>query len=423
MLRLNQKTKENVMRKRTYLILILIAAVLIGAFASCKKQSEKQTASGHKESRAEEEGHEGEEHAGEKREEEKKIVKLDAEDIKEFDIEVREAQKGKLSIEIELPGEITYNADRLAHIVPLVPGVVKNVFKNVGDNVRTGETLAVLESRELAEAKAAYLGALTRLDIARTTLTREETLYNKKISSELEYLEAKKTFDEANIELRSAEQKRHAAGLDEQQVESLSSQPDVKYTAYELKAPFSGTVVEKHITLGEAIKDDEAAFVVADMSTVWINLSVYQKDMPFVKKGQRVSVSPGKDTLPSKGVISFVSPVTGIETRTATARVVLSNSDGLLRPGLFVTAKVVTDEITVPVAIPKTALISEENRTQVFVQTGEGFELMPVSIGRSNGDEIEITTGLSAGQRYVAKGGFTLKAQLSKGAFGDGHNH
>jgi len=411
------------MKKRTYFILILMAAVFIGAFASCKDQSEKQTASVQKESRAEAEGHEGEEHAGDKREEEKKIVKLDAEDIKEFDIEVREAQKGKLSVEIELPGEITYNADRLAHIVPLVPGVVKNVFKNVGDNVRAGETLAVLESRELAEAKAAYLGALTRLDIARTTLTREETLYNKKISSELEYLEAKKTFDEANIELRSAEQKLHAAGLDEQQVASLSSQPDVKYTAYELKAPFSGTVVEKHITLGEAIKDDEAAFVVADMSSVWINLSVYQKDMPFVKKGQRVTISPGKDTSPSQGTISYVSPVTGAETRTSTARVVLSNSGGLLRPGLFVTAKVVTDEITVPVAIPKTALIKEEDRAQVFVQTGEGFELMPVSIGRSNGDHIEITTGLSAGQRYVAKGGFTLKAQLSKGAFGDGHNH
>lgn len=411
------------MKKWTYLILLLLAAIIIGGVASCKDTPEKHTDKGHKEPQAEAGEHEGEEHAGEKHDDEKKIVKLGAEDIKEFDIEVREAQKGKLSVEIELPGEITYNADRLAHIVPLVPGVVKNVFKNIGDNVRAGETLAVLESRELAEAKAAYLGALTRLDIARTTLTREETLYNKKISSELEYLEAKKTFDEANIELRSAEQKLHAAGLDEQQVASLSSQPDVKYTAYELKAPFSGTVVEKHITLGEAIKDDEAAFVVADMSTVWINLSVYQKDMPLVKKGQKVTVLPGKDTLPSKGVISFVSPVTGTETRTAIARVVLSNSDGLLRPGLFVTAKVVTDEITVPVAIPKTALISEGDRAQVFVQTSEGFELMPVSVGKSNGVNVEITSGINAGQRYVAKGGFTLKAQLSKGAFGDGHNH
>jgi len=411
------------MKKRTYLILILMAAAIIGVVASCKDISEKQTAKGQKETRTEAEGHEGEEHARERREEEKKIVKLDAEEIKEFDIEVKEAQKGKLSVEIELPGEITYNADRLAHIVPLVPGVVKNVYKNIGDNVRAGETLARLESRELAEAKALYLGALTRLDIAKTNLTREETLYNKKISSALDYLEAKKTFDEANIELKSAEQKLHAAGLDEQQVASLSSQPDVRYTAYEIKSPFSGTVVEKHITLGEAIKDDEAAFVVADMSSVWINLSVYQKDMPYVKKGQRVTVSPGKDTSPYQGIISYVSPVTGAETRTSTARVVLSNSDGLLRPGLFVTAKVVTDEITVPVAIPKTALIKEKDREHVFVQTGEGFELMPVSTGKSNGDHIEITSGITAGQKYVAKGGFTLKAQLSKGAFGDGHGH
>jgi cobalt-zinc-cadmium efflux system membrane fusion protein len=124
-----------------------------------------------------------------------------------------------------------------------------------------------------------------------------------------------------------------------------------------------------------------------------------------------------------EGTIAWVGPQVDEGTRTAKARLELSNPDGSLRPGLFVTARVAIGSSAAGIVVPKSALQTFENRTVLFVRTDEGFEPMPVEVGRQNGDAVEILTGLAAGQTYVSQGAFTLKAQLSKGAFGDGHNH
>lgn len=404
------------MKNKGLIIFVAIAGMIIGAL-SMKYLPVLQ--------KAETEKHD-EERRGEGKEavrHDKKLVKLHPGDIKEFGIEVREAGSGRLSVQRELPGEIVPNADRLAHIVPRVAGVVRRVLKNAGETVKAEELLAIIESRELADAKAAYLGALKRLEIARANMKREEELWKKRISPEIDYLEARKTFDEAEIELKSAEQKLHALGLSEEYVEKLPLQPDVTYTNYEIRAPFGGTVLEKHIALGEYLKDDKDAFVLADLSSVWVNISVYQKDMQYVRKGQEVTISAGGRVPDTRGLISYISPVTGEETRTAVARVVLPNPDSVLRPGLFVTAKITVDEVNVPLLVPKTALVMEGEKTEVFVETDEGFSPQPVKTGRSDNMNVEVTSGLKAGQRYVARGGFTLKAQLGKGAFGDGHAH
>ena len=110
-------------------------------------------------------------------------------------------------------------------------------------------------------------------------------------------------------------------------------------------------------------------------------------------------------------------------TRTATARVVLNNPDGSLRPGLFVTAKVTIGNLPAKIVVAKSALQTFEGKTVVFVRTVKGFEPKPVELGRQNDAVAEVLSGLAPGQTYVAKGSFTLKAHLSKGAFGDGHNH
>lgn len=116
-----------------------------------------------------------------------------------------------------------------------------------------------------------------------------------------------------------------------------------------------------------------------------------------------------------------VSPVE--ETRTALARVVLPNPGGAVRPGLFVTGTVTVEDVPVPVIVPKTSIESVEEKPSVFVETEEGFVARPVTVGRSDGTHVEIASGLPPGTRYVKSGAFTLKAQLSKGAFGGGHAH
>lgn len=137
----------------------------------------------------------------------------------------------------------------------------------------------------------------------------------------------------------------------------------------------------------------------------------------------RVTISAGGDIGEAEGTISYIRPLVGEETRTALARIVLSNSKGNWRPGLFITGKIAVDNLTVPLLIPKTALQSMEDKTVVFVKSHEGFEARPVTIGQTSETMAEVTSGLTAGEQYIAKGAFTVKAQMSKDGFESGHSH
>jgi cobalt-zinc-cadmium efflux system membrane fusion protein len=153
-----------------------------------------------------------------------------------------------------------------------------------------------------------------------------------------------------------------------------------------------------------------------------VNLNIYQRDVAEIRKGQRVLIGFGEETSLAEGRIAYVEPIVQEETRTALARVILPNPEGKWRPGMFVTAKVLTGDASVGIVIPELALQTLDERTVVFVQVPEGFEARPVKTGRRTGGEVEILSGLSAGERYAVRGTLTLKAQASKGDIG-GHSH
>ncbi|MBA3028336.1 MAG: efflux RND transporter periplasmic adaptor subunit [Desulfobacteraceae bacterium] len=358
-----------------------------------------------------------------KAEHDEEVVRLSPDELIEFGIELSTAEAGSIDQYKDLPGEIVLNADRLAHVVPRVSGIVREVLKTVGESVKTGELLAVLESRELADAKAAFLAALEREKLALANFSREERLWLKKVTSEQEYLDARQTLAEVRIDRNSAEQQLHALGFSDVQLKELPQHPDAIYTRFEIRAPFSGTMIEKHLTLGESVSADTDVFTIADLSSVWVDLNVYQKDLIDIHKGQAVTIETGHGIPTVSGEIAWVGPIVSETTRTATARVVLPNSDGALRPGLFVTARVTVGGVAAGIFVPKSALQTFEDRAVLFVKTEKGYEPNPVEIGRQNRTQVEIVSGLKVGQTYVSKGSFTLKAQLSKGAFGDGHNH
>lgn len=359
---------------------------------------------------------------GEGEEDHEEAVALTEDQLREFGIVVGSAQPGTLDVLVDLPAEIAFNGDRLAHVTPRVPGIVVKVDKSLGDSVQAGDRLAVMQSRELAEVKAEYLASRERLTLARANFERESGLRRARVTSEQEYLEAKQALAEAEIEKRSSEQKLHALGFDDGYIETLPLQPEAELTTVPLLAPFAGVVVERHATQGERIGEDTSAFVVADLSSVWLNISVYPKDLNRIRVGQAVTVAP-VDGEEARGTIRFIAPNVGEETRTARALAVLDNPAGRLRPGYFVTARVAIDTQPARIRVPKTALQTHEGDTVVFVATDEGFVPRPVRIGRSNGDFVEIDGGLEADEPYAQTGAFTLKAQLSKAAFGDGHGH
>ena len=316
--------------KNTIKILIALATLL--ALMNCS--GEQHSENDHNEST----------HQETTEEKHNEVVQMSVAELAEFDIELATATADEIQIHVNLPGEIVIPSDQLAHIHPRFSGIVKDVYKYIGDKVQEGEALALIEGNE-----------------------------------------------------------------------SLSE--------YKVISLLNGEIIEKHLTRGEVIDDAEHGFVVADLSRVWANLSLYQKDLPHVKVGQQVVISRGENLPEVQATIAYISPVMSEVTRTAIARVIISNRDRNWKPGLFVTGSVKTSSQRVQVAVPKTALEFFEGNQVVFVQTAEGFEPRPVTIGLTNDVNVEILHGLAQGETYVKRGGFTLKAELQKGEMDEGHAH
>jgi cobalt-zinc-cadmium efflux system membrane fusion protein len=298
------------------------------------------------------------------------------------------------------------------------------VKANEGDEVAEGDVLAVLDSRELADAKAAYLASLERLALAKDNYDRAETLVGKRIVSEKTHLKAKTDFSEARINLRSARQKLLALGIGEPRLKEIAEQDDADLTAYVMYAPLGGTIVARHLTHGESVSIDREAFIIADVSTVWVDVSIYAHDLERVEPGQAVTIITDGG-LQVDGKIAFVTPNVSEETRTANARVELENAPRHLRPGMFVTARIALTADSVDVRIPANALQTHEGQSVVFVRDGDDGPLKPraVTLGRSNGTYVEVLGGLKPGEAVVAEGAFLVKSQLAKSDFDDGHNH
>jgi len=362
----------------------------------------------------------GHKHGGEYSEQ---SLKLTEAEIKEFGISIAVAGPGNIERHINLPGEIRLNADKVAHIVPQVSGVVRKIYKRLGDRVKTGELMAVLESRELADAKSAYFVAQERLALAQAILVREKKLWKKKISAERDYLKAKRDLAETSIELKTAEKKLHTLGVSEKALRKLSKESPMEFSRYEIRSPFAGTVIKKHITIGEMLMTNSKAFTVADLSNVWVNMNVYQKYIPFVAIGQKARISTAHGILQHDGTISYISPLVGEKTRTAIARVVLPNRDGRWKPGMFINAKVIIEEVPAKIMVPKSAIQTVEDKPTIFVLDAEsgGFAPRHVTIGKSDDKSVEIVSSLKVGEKYVSRGAFILKAEMGKGEFGSDH--
>ena len=400
-------------RKAIIIVIVLLAGIL--ALAISKSDSDHTDFDEHENAQIE----------GLDKHEEEQAIEMSKEQIKEIGIELATATGGKIEVYVNLPGEVAVNADRMAHIVPRVSGVVGEVKKKLGDAVKAGEVMAVIRSRDLADAKAGYLAAIERYELSKTIFEREEKLWKQKISSEQDYLDAKKGFAEANIQMRSVEQKLHALGFSQEYLKKLPLEQESRFTKFEITAPFDGTVIDKHITLGEVVGDDTNVFVVADLSSVWVDLHVYPKDLMNIKKGQRVVISAGQMIPDAQGLISYVGPVVGAESRTALARVVLPNSTGIFRPGLFVTARVAIDNVEADVIVPKDAVQTLDGKKCVFTRDEHGFEPSFVNLGQSNTGFVQVTSGLNPGRQYVTKGAFELKAKIITSTLDShaGHGH
>lgn len=340
-------------------------------------------------------------------------VAMTDEQLRQNKVEVLTAGPARIKSTLQLIGEIRFNEDRLVHVVPRLTGVVESAAANAGDRVKKGQLLAVISSQALADQRTELLAAQKRLALARTTFEREKKLWEEKISAEQDYLQARNAMQEAEIAFSGAQQKLTSLGA--------GAAAGGKLTRYEIRSPIDGVVVEKHLALGEAVKDDASILVIADLSTVWAEMTIYAKDLNSVKVGQKATVKATAFEFQSTGAVSYVGALVGEQTRTAKARVVLPNPQGSWRPGLPVNIELVSGEVEVPVAVSTEAIQSVRDWTVVFGRYGDDFEARPVELGRSDGKFSEVIAGLNAGERYAAKNSFLIKADLGKS--GASHDH
>lgn len=185
-------------------------------------------------------------------------------------------------------------------------------------------------------------------------------------------------------------------------------------TTYEMRAPISGTVIDRQISLGEYASEQKPAFIVADISTVWVDLSVYRRDLGRVRIGDTVQIDVGDGGAPVDAKISYVSPVGSSDTQSALVRAVVQNDGMRLRTGLFVSARLILSTKQVGVAVAGAALQTVENKSVVFVRNGEKFEAREVEVGSRDFENVEIVFGLMDGDKYAAKNSFVVKAELGK---------
>lgn len=334
---------------------------------------------------------------------------------------------------VRATGKILVSEDRVAAIGPVHEGRLVRLYAGQGSVVRKGQKLADLQSADLDEAEADYLKAVAdsenarrsseaELRLAQQTYDRTKMLYEKTIaagkalqSAEHDLQLAKATADNSiastKAALTSARHRLLILGLTEGDIKALATKPDFA-AVFSLTSPISGIVVERNATVGATVGSDANVFKIVDISSVWIDANVFEKDVARVKLGQPVNVSvtafPGTVFT---GKVILVSTVMDPETRSLKVRTEVPNRDARLKPDMFANVEIITDVNRTSISIPQTALLNDGGQSVVFVAAGSGFEKRTVTTGIQSDDRIEITSGLKAGDKVVTKGNYLLLQQ------------
>jgi cobalt-zinc-cadmium efflux system membrane fusion protein len=346
-------------------------------------------------------------------------IELSPKALETLSLETAPVTRQPIRSELRATAVIKPNENRLAHVSPRIPGKAIEVKAVLGDLVEPGQVLAELDSLELGEKKSAFLQARTNLEVARRNFEREERLFKQQISSEREYLESKGELERSEAAYRAAREALRLVGLGDDEINRTAwggSRHPLSH--FPLVAPFAGTVIEQHVALGELVRPEDKPYAIADLTTLWTLLDVYEKDLSRVGVGAdaRVNVEAFPDeTFP--GRITYLSHVLAESTRTAQARVEIDNRKGRLRPGMFATATIDLpgDGGAEAITVPEAAIQQIHGKPTAFVEAAPGsFEARTLALGGRSGDFVEVKAGLSAGEKVVTKGAFSLKSALLK---------
>ena len=333
----------------------------------------------------------------------KDAVTLSPQQIADAGIEVGRPTIGGIAGAIEVPALVQGDPQGTQVVSATIGGRLVALSRNLGQSVRRGDTLAIIESREAASLNAEIEAARARAALAQSNLRREQRLFAERVSPEQDLVAARTAATEANIAVRLAQQQLSATGGSGGALNRVA-----------IRAPIAGQIIARPATLGQTVAADGELYRVANLSRVTIAASLSPADAGRVRPGTRIEVTAAGRR--QEGRVSFVSPALDETTRLVQVLATLDNGGGTWRVGEPVTASILLPSTNDrSIAVPSTAVQTVENKTVVFVRMPTGFKAVPVTTGRRNGDQVVITAGLNGSERIATTNSFTLKAELGKG--------
>lgn len=334
-------------------------------------------------------------------------------------IELGTPEIGSAAAAATLPCKVAYDQNHMAHITPLVSGVVAEVRADLGQRVSEGDVLIVLTSSELAELRSAHIAALAEAELAGAVYEREKGLHDKGITSAQEFQEAVARRRQAQTQADSTRQRLISLGIQEEALRQgdVSNVPNVV-----LRAPFSGTVVERHAVRGEAVERSTPVMTLANLDTMWLELAAPISQVSTLQAGVTVSARfDAFDGLRFEGNIDWVDSRVDKQNRTVRARAVVPNPDGLLKDGMFGEARLVTQHVEDGLLVPAESVHTYDGNPFLFVLISDGlYDIRRVALGERAGDRIEIREGLAPGEQFVTTRSFTVKSEFLKARLGAG---
>lgn len=316
--------------------------------------------------------------------------------------------------DITLLGDLAINEAAYAEIGVTVPARVSRLLVGLGDSVRAGDPVIELTSPEFGRARGEYLAAIGRQKLAEATLARKKNLAAERIAPVREVQEAEAELTAAEASLRSAAAALEAMGLSAGETRDGNQTSPTQL----LRSPVSGRVIERKAVLGQMLDTSAPALRVADLASLWLVGHAFERDAVRIKKGSTARVTfsalPGQTF---SGSVTLVGSQVERESRTVDIRIVIRNQNDLLKPGMSASAAVPVGTGNAQVlAVPVASVQRVGENWCVFVPKDKGvFEIRRIGRGRDLGSEVEILSGLQAGEVIVVDGAFLLKSQASKG--------
>jgi len=369
------------------------------------------------------------------------VVHVEPEAVEAWGLVVGPVGRTTVSAEIQLPGVLTTNDNRTAHIASLVAGQLAERMVDLGSRVSEGQLLAALNAPEFTRAQTSFLQAFAQSELSRKDYERALVLREERAIEEREFLRRQSLYEQQLAELRAAEVILHSLGVGESRLRAITEGLDVNtpvadHTAVEpllpIRSPIGGVVIQRDVILGESVEPGHTLFTVSDLSVLWAQLDAYENQVQALVPGAEVVIRataiPNRDF---PGRVSVVSDQVDPELRTIRVRVEVPNPDGLLRPNMYVQGFLrAFSPDQERIILPEEAVQLLEGRYVVFValppEPGEDhllFEEREVVPGESLTEGRIIRAGLDGTERVVLEGAFTLKSEMTKGAGGHEHAH